>query len=496
MMFINQLLTFFTQPNARRNAGKNKRCPAAAPPRRKTLLHAEALEPRMLMATAPLNSYQQTNLISDQAGVAPIQDSHLTNAWGLAAAPGDNFLIGDNGSGVASVYSGDVLHSPLTKALADISVPGGHVTAVAVNQTGAFSISDGNGHSAPATYLFATEDGRIAGWNAAIPPPGPSTTAETGITLLASDYKGIAVANNAGQNLIYAANFFSGGIDIFNTHFAPASVSGHFTDANLPVGYAPYNIENINGVLFVAYAKQDITGHDAVAGAGKGFVDAFNSNGNLLMRLSGGTALNAPWGIARAPVTFGPFGGDILVGNFGDGHIHAFNPSSGALVGTLDDSSGNAIAIDGLWGLAFGNGSTAGDLSSLYFTSGPNSEAHGLFGKLTVAPQILNQVSITGLTVHGTKTAGLFTGAIRISNKSGKTVSGNINLVFDNLPPGVTILNATGKTASGVPFLTIPTSIRGHHSIRVRIAFTGSWSIMPATKTALHHPTVLLGTVV
>ena len=281
---------------------------------------------------------------------------------------------------------------------------------------------------------------------------------------------------------------------MFNKNYVPVTVGGHFIDVNVPAGYAPFNIQNIGGKLFVTFAQQDVTGHHAVPGAGKGFVDEFNTNGNLLLRLAGGTAFNVP-GVAPAPAGFGVAGGDILVGNFGDGHIHAFSPTTGDLLGTLNDAAGNPLAIDGLWGLSFGNGSTAGDFNSLYFTAGPGSEAHGLFGKLTVAPQLLNQISITGLTVHGTKSAGLFSGAIRISNKSASTVSGNINLVFNNLPPGVTLLNATGKTASRPPFITIPTSIRGHKSIRIRIAFTGSWSIMPATKYALHHPTAYLGTV-
>src|SRR5205807_2260310 len=186
------------------------------------------------------------------------------------------------------------------------------------------SINDGNSNSAPATFRFTTEDGRIAGWNADVPPAAASAVARTAVTVASAVYTGIAIANNGRQNLIYAANFHRGTIDVFDKNFAAKKLSGSFTDPKLPAGYAPFNVQDIGGRLYVTYAQQDAAKREEITGGGKGFVDRFNTNGKLLGRLASGGSLNAPWGIVRAPLAFGAFGGDILVGNFGDGHIDAF----------------------------------------------------------------------------------------------------------------------------------------------------------------------------
>jgi hypothetical protein len=195
--------------------------------------------------------------------------------------------------------------------------------------------------------------------------------------------KGLATGTNGSNSLLHATNFGLGRVDVFDSSFHPTTVSGGFTDPNLPAGYAPFGIRNIDGNLYVSYALQDAEHHDNVSGAGHGFIDVFNTNGVLLERLVTQGALNSPWGLSLAPSNFGPFSGDLLVGNFGDGEIHAYNPNNGTFLGTLDDESGNPIVIQGLWGLDFGNGAASGSLDSLYFTAGipgPDMvEDHGLF---------------------------------------------------------------------------------------------------------------------
>ena len=194
-------------------------------------------------------------------------------------------------------------------------------------------------------------------------------------------YKGLALGNNGTGNFLYATNFNAGTIDVFDGNFAPAALSGNFTDPNLPAGFAPFGIQNIGGILVVTYAEQDASKHDDVPGAGNGYVDEFDMNGNLLKRLVSGGVLNSPWGVAMAPAGFGDLSGDLLVGNFGDGRINAFDPSTGAFLDTLNDGLGAPIVVQGLWGLLFGNGGNGGAQNELFFSAGINDEADGLFGK-------------------------------------------------------------------------------------------------------------------
>lgn len=204
-------------------------------------------------------------------------------------------------------------------------------------------------------------------------------------------YKGLALGNNGSGNFLYAANFFSGKIDVFDNTFAPAMLAGGFTDPNLPSGYAPFNIQNIGGKLYVTYAKQDAAKQDDVDGPGNGYVDTYDFNGQLIQRLVSNGPLNSPWGLALAPSTFGPLGGDLLVGNFGDGTINGFNPITGAFIGSLAGLQGQPIVIPGLWGLTFGNGGNGGDPNSLYLTAGipgpGNLEDHGLFAQIQAVPE-------------------------------------------------------------------------------------------------------------
>jgi len=454
----------------------------------------------MLMSATPASVYLQTNLISDQPGVAAITDPSLVNAWGLALPPtSGNFWIADNHTNLSSVYGGNVNHSPLTKNLPDVTIPGDGPTGVVFNSNfltspTEFVISDGNGHSGPAAFIFVTEDGTIAGWNPAVPPPSPSTAAQVATTVTDAIYKGVALGNNGTENLLYAANFHTGHIDVFDSHFASKTLSGSFTDPQLPAGYAPFNVQNIGGTLYVMYAQQDADAEDEVAGAGKGFVDKFDTNGNLLGRFASGGVLNAPWGIAQAPANFGRFGGDILVGNFGDGRINAFT-TSGSFVGALRDERGRPVAIDGLWALSFGNGVSAGDANSLYFTAGPDDETHGLFGKLTPAVNLNPQINISGPALKKVDhRSGHFTGSLLLHNHSKSDISGPITIVFDNLPSGVTINNATGRTASGSPFITLSsTTLTRHKTVRVPIDVNFSGHNLGRAIVALHRGIVVQG---
>jgi uncharacterized protein (TIGR03118 family) len=331
-------------------------------------------------------AFRQTNLVSDVAGQAATTDANLVNAWGIARGPTTAFWIADNGQGVSTLYNGAGQPFPVGQPLVvTIPPPAGSPadttaapTGVVFNDTSDFMITDGT-HSGPSAFIFATEDGTLSGWNRDV---------NAGAAILAADnsamnavYKGLALGSNASGNLLFATNFRAARIDVFDKNFAPASLSGSFADQNIPAGFAPFGIANIAGSLYVTYAMQDDMKHDDVAGPGNGFVNIFDTNGNLMRRFATDGALDSPWGVVLTPAGFGGFGNTILVGNFGNGMINAFDPASGKFLGRLSDGH-NAITIDGLWGLSFGNGGNAGDANTLFFTAGPSKEKHGLFGTL------------------------------------------------------------------------------------------------------------------
>jgi len=356
-------------------------------------LRIETLEARQVLST----TYLVHDLVSDQQGVAPLTDTDLVNGWGISLNPtGGGFWISSNGKDLADIYTGDVSGSPIVKpASSEVTITGGAPTGSVFNTTTDFKIPMG-APTAAATYIFASESGAVTGWN-------PSVNANTAVLgFQASDsaiYKGIALANDsvAGQNYLYVADFHNNKIDVLDTNFhlvAPGTpaLNGTFTDPNLPAGFAPFNVAEINGQLYVSYAKQDnpADAEDDVAGAGHGLVDIYTNDGVFVQRLisnGAGSKLNSPWAMVVAPASFGDFGGDLLVGNFGDGRINAYNPTSGAFLGTLRGFKNHPVVVDGLWGLAFGNGVTAGDTNTLYFAAGPDDEGHGLFGKITANPQ-------------------------------------------------------------------------------------------------------------
>jgi len=339
-------------------------------------------------------NYRQVNLVSDIAGVARYTDPNLVNPWGIALTSSGNIWISDNGTGLSTVYSksGTVQSLVVTIPPFAGSTNPAAPTGLIANNTGAFSVTNGT-NSGSALFIFATEDGTVAGWS----PSVDLTNAFLLIDNSASSavYKGIAQGTDGSNQFIFVTNFRSGLVEKYDTNLTMVS---SFTDTNLPAGYAPFGIENINGQLFVTFAIQNAEKHDDVSGPGNGFVDVFDVDGNLVRQFAANGTLNSPWGVVLAPGSFGKFSGTVLVGNFGDGTINAFALNTGAFLGQLTDSRGNAIAIDSLWGLRFSIPPTAkaafnkhgdcddndADVSGvvLYFTAGIGHEGHGLFGKI------------------------------------------------------------------------------------------------------------------
>ena len=347
-------------------------------------------------ANTHVTTYRQINLVSDQKGKAPLKDPDLVNAWGLAASPGTNaspgspLWVADNGSDKATLYAAGSTANTVSKVPLTVNVTGAAPTGQVFNSDpNAFIVSDSHGNSGPALFLFDTENGTIDGWASNVNPNGtnPSTVTEVGRDNGANAvYKGLATATVKGKTYLYATNFRSGRVEAYDSTFTPVELpDGLFVDPGLPSGYGPFGIAEINGMLYVTFAKQDATLHDDVAGPGHGFVDIFTNTGAFVRRLASRGPLNSPWGLALAPRSFGMFGGDLLVGNFGNGTINVYNPTNGARLGQLRRHNGLPIVIDGLWGLMFGNGNAA-MTNELIFSAGPNDESHGLLGKIVVNP--------------------------------------------------------------------------------------------------------------
>jgi len=330
-----------------------------------------ALFAAMPLGAAEDNVYTVTPLVSDQPGVATFTDPNLVNAWGLAASATSPWWVADNGTSKSTLYNGNTGQpSPLVVSVGMDSGP----TGVVNNGGAGFVVTNGT-VSAPARFIFDSEDGLLRGW-------APSVDATHALVAASGDpgaiFKGLTISGG----MLYAADFHNGVVDVFNGSW---TIVDRFTDPGLPAGYAPFGIQAIGSRIYVSFAKQDADAEDEVAGQGLGFVDAFDAAGNLVARVAQHGQLNAPWGLALAPADFGRFSGDLLVGNFGDGKINAFEPESNGhfgFRGQLRDSSGDPIAIDGLWALGFGNGANAGPTNKLFFTAGPDEEMHGLFGRI------------------------------------------------------------------------------------------------------------------
>lgn len=368
--------------------------------------------------------FTETDLVSNLASLTDDNgivhqalhvDPNLKNAWGLTTSATSPFWVSDNNNGTSTLYN--TAGTPLSLVvsipspsdpLGSAGAPTGVVFNIALGQ-GAFKISGvnavGASATAPAVFLFATEDGTILGWNPGVNPPGFDPTTAGKHAIIAVDnsaiptaangavYKGLAIATDptSGTTFLYATNFRAGAVDVFDTSFkTPTTLpEDAFTDPSLPPGYAPFDIVpiHVNGAteLFVTYAVQNAAKHDDVAGQGHGIVDTFDLSGHMLARFAQHGQLNSPWGVALAPASFGQFAGKLLIGNFGNGHINVFDPATGEFLDKLRNPSGQAIVIDGLWALRVGNGGNGGDPNKVYFTAGPNGETNGLFGSLAPA---------------------------------------------------------------------------------------------------------------
>lgn len=318
------------------------------------------------------NSYTVHPLVSNGGVPAPITDPHLVNAWGLTAGPTTPWWVSDNGIDLSTLYKADGSKQGL-----EVHVNTAPTGAVFANIAGNFPV----GANQPAFFIWSTETGTIQGWQSSI-----GTTAQVKVTSPGAVYKGLAIATTSTGPRLYATDFKQGRVDVFNGAWAPVATAGGFVDPSLPDGYGPFGIQTIGTRIFVTYAKQS-GGTDEVDGQSLGIVDAYDVDGRLLARVAQHGQLNAPWGLALAPATFGRFGGDLLVGNFGDGQINAYEELPNGRFehrGELRTADGRSLAIDGLWALQFGHGApNNGPVDTLFFTAGPNDEADGLFGSIT-----------------------------------------------------------------------------------------------------------------
>jgi uncharacterized protein (TIGR03118 family) len=422
--------------------------------RRKNLFHSTILGLVLLLglvnAIAQTNSYQQTNLVSDMAGAASHTDSKLINPWGISFIPGQPFWIADNNSGYSTIYDAN----GVSQFSVVIPAPPGDTapatpTGTVANTTSGFVLG-----GAPSQFLFVTEDGTISGWNG------------TGNAILAVDhstagavYKGMAILSPACcATYIVVANFHSGVIEPYTQGFAAYAPPGSFTDPNLPTGYAPFNIQPVGNQVFVTYAVQDQAKHDPVNAAGNGIVDVFDLEGNFMKRFASNGPLNAPWGVVEASASFGQFSNDILIGNFGDGTINAFD-AMGNFLGPLKDQTGATITNASLWALVFGAGGT-GDVNTLYFTAGLANEGHGLFGAITAAAAQTADYSVSASPQNATVVAGQSaTFTVSVAPANGFTATVSLSCVA---PTGVTCtLNpatVTPTTGAVTSMLTASTS--------------------------------------
>ncbi|MEP7057290.1 MAG: TIGR03118 family protein [Caldimonas sp.] len=354
-----------------------------------------------LAATSSAAQFSVTNLVTDDQAANParITDVGLVNAWGLSYPATGPFWISSNGTGTADLYAVNPATQNTVKQALTVTIPGdGSVTGQVFNGNAAAAFGGD-------LFLFVSEDGTVSGWRGAL-----GSTAEALVSGSAANvYKGAAFATTAGSSYLYAANFRAGSIDVDKGSAASPSLTGAFVDPLLPSGFAPFNIQNLGGTLYVTYAKQDGTKHDEIAGAGLGLVDSYDLQGNLLARIATGGTLNAPWGLAIAPSSFGALAGALLVGNFGDGRINAYDVTTHAFLGQILDLSGSELTIDGLWAIAPGNNGNAGSSALLYFTAGPDDESHGVFGVLTPVPEpsvaLLLMAGLLGLAARRARPA-------------------------------------------------------------------------------------------
>lgn len=327
-------------------------------------------------ASSGSNSFTVTPLVSDTGGGTTLKDPSLVNAWGLGAGAATPWWVSDNGAAVSTLYTGAGAKVPLTVSVGD------DPTGLVANGTTGFHVKGGD--AGPALFLFDSEAGTITAWNKSL---GTQAEVEVDASPDGAVFKGLAIAQTPTGTLLYATDFHNRRVDVFDANWQPVHRPFQFFDPTIPPSYGPFGIQAIGNRIIVTYAKTQPGSDDEAHGQGLGFVDAFTTSGRLAGKVAIRGDLNAPWGIALAPQGFGPFAGDLLIGNFGDGLIHAYRPIFGGLLylpqGPLRNVGGGPVTIDGLWALEFGNGGAAGPTGSLYFTAGPNDESDGLFGTIT-----------------------------------------------------------------------------------------------------------------
>jgi uncharacterized protein (TIGR03118 family) len=460
--------------------------------RRIKCLASLTLLPALVHAQAG-NSYTQSNLVSDGTVRAQQTDPNLINPWGIAIGQQTPFWINAAGTGLSEVYDeGGNKKFVVTIPAATGSNSTGSPTGIAYNSsTGDFVLKQGG----PALFIFDSLDGTISGWNTSL------TNAQKVVDNSASGavYTGLAIENNGTANYILAANFAQNEIDVFDNEFARITLSGHFVDPNLPSGYAPFNVHVLNNQVYVMYDLQTPGGGPPTTGAGTGFVSVFDTNGNFLKRAISGGKLNAPWGIALAPSSFGVFGGDLLFGNFGDGTINAFDPATFTFKGQLQDANGKTIVNDRLWEILFGQNGT-GDTSTLYFSAGVNEEKGGLFGAINVtAPANAGDFQIGVSVPTLTLTQGA-SGTATISVMPENGFKSAVSLSVSGLPAGLTfqfapssVTPTAGSAVSSILTLSPttytppppgPYSARSHAGSTVKPIVTAS-AILPLGLAAL-----------
>jgi uncharacterized protein (TIGR03118 family) len=343
-----------------------------------------------LPAVTKAQHYTQTNLVSDQSGVAAVTDPNLVNPWGLTRSATSPWWVANNNSGTSTLYTGAGAIIPINgNGIVTVPPPKNSPAGTVSAPTGiVFNGSATDflvGPAAPAHFIFVTEDGTISGWNSGAAAILVVDNSDGG-SPKGAVYKGATTALLNGKVFLYVTNFRSGKVEVYDNTFKRVNISEElFDDDAIPRDFAPFNIQNIGGTLFVTYAKQDAAKHDDVAGEGLGFVELYQPDGQHIGHLQHGPWLNAPWGVVWTPRDFGVFSNSILVGNFGSGWVAAYNGFTHEFLGFVQNPDNSILTIDGLWSLTFGNGGSAGPATTLFFSAGPDGETHGLFGTLTPA---------------------------------------------------------------------------------------------------------------
>ncbi|ADG18883.1 NHL repeat containing protein [Paraburkholderia atlantica] len=350
------------------------------------------------------SSFAATALVSDGAVPAAHTDANLKNPWGVAFNPKGFAWVADNGTNVATLYDGNGVPQSLVVTIPDGKNGSASPTGIVFNGTQSFLVTE-NGKSGVAAFIFTGEGGTITAWAPAVGPTNAFVMYDDGAG--GAVYKGLALAAMNNGNFLYATDFHNNKIDVFDTTFTKVSMPGAFTDPAMPAGFAPFGIQAIGSNLFVTYAMQDADKHDDVAGAGLGMVDVYDTAGNLKQRFATGGPLNAPWGIAQAPASFGSMSGAIIIGNFGDGMINAFNASSGQSMGPISGPNNSPIVEHGVWGIAFGNDLSNQPSSTLFFAAGPNDEADGVYGRIDLNTTTSSSGTGTGTSAGGGVSVGM-----------------------------------------------------------------------------------------